>query len=423
MENQNNINPQDQLHEFYKKDNADIVAVDESLKQELIDKMKGQKRKTGNHIVYGIYNNANLGVWVRINDFLVDRTKVTLKDKSYFYHMLAVMVDAGIGLVPALYSLSQRTENQRFMRVLNTIAYHTEQGKSLSENMKQFEDVFDESEIGIVKSGEATGRLDDMLFKLSKKLDDKYELNMKLWGAAIYPIVVLGVLVVVATIMLVWVFPTLLSLFANEGTEISQMPLATRLLVYIQTAVVDYWWLILLILGGIYAGFTAYRSTESGRNNIDRWVLDVPIFGSMLRKVYVLRFVDMIGLLIDAGIPVLQVLEIVGNSFANNVYRIISQEIIEGVRKGEKISENMEKYELLFPAEVVQMIRVGEASASIGKVCDKISIQYQKEIDNALKRLTAVFEPVLIVTVGLFVALLAMAIMGPIFNLSSTLSS
>ncbi len=411
----------DEVQNFYKNDNADIVSDEGGMKVKILNRLKRRVNRKSDDVVYGVYNNANLGIWVKLNDFLIDHGKVSLKDKSYFFHMLAVMVDAGIPLVVALKSLASRSDNGRFTRILNTIAHNTEQGKKFSEAIRRFEDVFDESEVGIVKAGEATGRLDDMLFKLSKKLDSRYELNMKLWGAAVYPIVVFGVLILVASIMLVWVFPTLLGLFSDEGVGLGQLPFATRMLVWIQTALVGYWWLVLTVILSVYGIFTAYKSTDYGRNNWDSRILNMPIFGGLIRKLYVLRFVDMLGLLIDAGVPLIKVLEIIGNSFKNRAYKIVLEEVIENVKLGKKISDSLEDFPLLFPSEVMQMIRTGEASASIGKVSDKVAVQYQKEIDNSIKRLTSVFEPVLIVIVGLFVALLAMAIMGPIFNLSNTL--
>lgn len=409
-----------EVQEFYKHEKADVIGGDIGVKARILAKLRNDKSRVKDDVVYGVYNNANMSLWVRINDFIIDHSSVTLKDKSYFFHMLAVMVDAGIGIVQSLKSLAARTDNQRFTRILNTIAANVEGGATLSDSMRRFENVFDESETQIVASGEATGRLDDMLFKLSGRLDDRYELNMKLWGAAVYPLVVLGVLVVVAAIMLIWVFPTLLNLFGESGVGLGELPLATRMLIVVQNVIVNFWWVILLLLFGAYGLFMAYVGTEWGRVNWDYFKLRIPLLGAMLQKVYVLRFVDMLGLLIGSGVPVLKSLEMIGNSMGNETYKLVVSEIIDGVRVGEKISARMGQFALLFPSEVVQMIRTGESSASVAVVSDKIAVQYKKEIDNGLKRLTSVFEPFLIVTVGLFVALLALAIMGPIFNLGGT---
>jgi type II secretory pathway component PulF len=386
----------------------------------ILEKISGQKVRKNDDIVYGVYNNVNEPLLTRLNDFLIDNSKVQIKDKSYFFHMLAVMLNAGIPLVKALKSLSKRTENRRFARILNTIRYNTEQGLPLADSLLRFEDVFDEFEIGIVKSGESIGKLDEMLFKLSAKLDSKNELNQKLWSASIYPIVVFIVLILVASVMMFWVFPTLLGLFEEGGLGTQKLPWATRALIFIQDLVLGYWWAILGAVAFLYMIFLAFVGTESGRVSYDLFKLKIPYLGVLLKKVYVLRFVDMMAILIDAGVPVVRVLEIVKNSMSNIAYRAVSEEIVEGLKRGESISDLMGKFEFLFPIEVVEMIRTGESSASVSKVSEKISLQYQKEVDFSLRKLTSVFEPAMIVMVGVFVAILALAIMGPIFNLSTT---
>lgn len=386
----------------------------------IIDRVASEKVYKNDDVIYGVYNNVSEPLSVRINDFLIDHSKISLKDKSYFFHMLAVMVNAGIPLVKALKSLSKRTENKRFSRVINTIAYNTEQGLPLADCLLRFEDVFDEFEVGIVRSGESIGRLDEMLFKLSAKLDSKYELSQKLWSASVYPLIVFGVLVLVAFVMMFFVFPTLLGLFEEGGLGTTKLPLATRMLVSFQNLIVNFWWALLAGIGVLYVLFVAYIGTESGRVGFDIFKLKIPYLGVLLRKIYVLRFVDMLAILVDAGVPVVKVLEIVRNSLNNTAYRAVVEDIALGVKNGEKISDLMQKYELLFPLEVVEMIRTGESSASISKVSDKISVQYQKEVDFSLKKFVSIFEPMMIVFVGLFVAVLALAIMGPIFNLSSS---
>ncbi len=385
----------------------------------ILDEVKAIKQFSGEEVIYGVYDNSEMGMFVKLNDFLIDHGKITLKDKSYFFHMLAVMVDAGIPVVQALKSLASRNKNQRFRRVLNTVAYSCENGSNLSESMSRFEDTFDEAEIGIVKSGEATGRLPSMLFKLSAQLDKTYDLHMKLWGAAVYPIAVLCVLILVMVGMLVWIFPTLLNLLSEGGIASENLPFATRLLMGLQTAVVDYWW---AILGGafvFYGIFNMYTRSSYGAVRYDYFKLKVPIVGDLIKRTNVLRFINSLGILIEAGLPVISVLKITGNSLKNRIYKLKIQEVIDHVKSGSKISQSLVDCEFLFPSEVVQMLNVGEQSASLAKVSEKVSDQYQREIDNTLKKLSSVFEPAMILFVGLFVALLALAIMAPIFNLTS----
>lgn len=401
----------------------DSVLNDTSVGGDLLEKVKKFNEIAGEKVIYGVYDNSGKGLLTKMNDFLIDHSKVTLRDKSYFFHMLAVMVDAGIPVVQAVKSLASRSKNMKFSRVLETVTYNCEHGSNLSDAMSRFEDIFDESELGIVRSGEATGRLGDMLFKLSKQLDKKHELNMKLWGAAVYPIAVFSVLVLVAVGMLVWIFPTLLSLLTSSGATEASLPLATRVLIILQSGLVNYWWLILLVLFGGYAVSSVYVHSDYGAVRFDYFKINVPIVGRLVRKVYVLRFISLLGILIEAGLPVISALKITGNSLANRVYKLKVQEIINIVKTGGKISESLRDSEYLFPAEVAQMVSVGETSASLGKISEKIADQYDREIDNTLKQVMSVFEPVMILVVGLFVALLALAIMAPIFNLGSVINA
>ncbi len=389
----------------------------------ILQAVKGRRDMESDGVIYGVYDNKNKGLFQRLNDFLIDHSKVTLKDKSYFFHMLAVMVDAGIPVVSAVKSIAERTENRRFQRVLRTIAYNAEHGLNLSDAMTRYSDVFDESEIGIVRSGEATGRLQSMLFKLSDRLDKRNDLNSKVFSASIYPIAVFSVLILVAIGMLGWVFPTLLNLLQEGGLGEESLPLATRVLIVIQNIVVGYWWLILLLLFGAYGLFLLYVSTEYGLIRWHYFLMRLPVVGKMMRKLYVLRTVDILGLLIESGVPVLKALEITGNSIKNRVYREKIQEVIERVKTGAKISDSLADASFLYPPEVVQMINVGEGTASLGSITQKVAVQYEKELDNSLKRLTSLFEPLMILVVAIFVALLALAIMSPIFNLGSTVGA
>jgi len=332
------------------------------------------------------------------------------------------MVDAGIPVVTALRSFSTRTKNERFARVLSTVAHDSEQGARLSDSMAKFGDIFDEVEIGVIKSGEAVGKLGPMLFKLSDQVGRSHELRMKLWGAAFYPLAVLATLVLVAVAMLVWVFPTLLNLLSESGVGVGDLPLSTRSLIFMEAALTGYWWLMLLVIGVGYGVFKMYTGTEDGKTWWDYIKLRLPVVGPLLRRVYVLQFISLIGVLIDSGLPVITAMEITTNSIPNNVFKIKLRDVIESVRKGEKISNNLENTPFLFPSEVVEMIRVGEKSAALGEVSLKVSAQYQNEIDHMLKKLTSIFEPVMILLVGLFVGVLALAVMSPIFNLSSIIN-
>lgn len=388
-------------------------------KNEFLIKISESGKHRKKDVIYGVYDNKSDSIFTRVNDFFVDHSSVKIKEKSYFFHMLAVMVDAGIPVVHGLRAFASRTDNERFSRVLNTVAYNSEHGFNLSDAMSRFPDVFTDVEIGVIKSGEAVGKLGEMLFKLSDQVGRAHELRMKLWSAAFYPMAVFATLLIVAVAMLVWVFPTLIKLLSEGGIASGSLPLPTRVLIFVQGAVVNYWWIILGGVAVLYGLFKAYTSTERGNTWWDYFKLKMPVAGLLLRRVYVLQFVTLIGVLIESGLPVIQALEITSSAIPNMIFKIKMRDIIENVRAGGKISDSASDAQFLFPPEVIEMIRVGEKSAALGKVAEKVSTQYQMEIDHSLKRLTSVFEPAMILFVGLFVALLALAVMAPIFNLSN----
>ncbi|MFA5947435.1 MAG: type II secretion system F family protein [Candidatus Gracilibacteria bacterium] len=390
--------------------------------QVLLTKIKQIQKQEEDNVIYGVYDNSDKGIFVRINDFLIDRSKVSLKEKSYFFHMLAVMVDAGVPVVTGLKHLAKHAENIRFRRILNTIAYDCERGFPFSDAMTRFDDVFDEADIGIIRAGEVSGKLNSILFKLSEQLDKRHDLSMKIFSASIYPIAVLIVLVVVSIALIVFVLPTLLNLLKEGGITGDKLPFATRVMIFLQQAVYGYWIFMLFGLAALYGIFVFFSSTEKGSTFIDYIKLRIFVVGSLYRKVYVLKFVSMMGLLVDAGIPVLKSISITGNAIVNKIYRIKVNEILKMVKDGKKISEGMEDSEFLFPPDVVQMIRVGESTASLSVVCEKVANQYQREVDNSLKKMTALFEPLMILFVGMFVALIALSIMAPIFNLGQSVS-
>lgn len=384
----------------------------------LLKKLGKTSAPKGSDVIYGLYDAAHQPMFTRLNDFLIDHSKVPLQEKAYFFQLLAVMVDAGIPVIQAVKMLARRTESDRFRRVLNTVAYTVSQGKTLSVSMARFPQVFSEIEIGVVKAGEAAGHLDKMLSRLATQLAKTHELQTKLVTASVYPAVVLVVLVLAGSGMLIWVIPSLLSLLTEGGLSEGDLPFATKLLVTLSYVMSNYWWAVFLGIAILFL-FAKYAiATENGKYRWDLIKLRIPVVGLLLRKVLILRFVSMLGILIEAGLPVVQALTIVATSLDNEIYRLKVFEVIAKVQQGEKISTSLMDTPFLFPETIIQMMAVGEQSASIGFITQKVGVQYDMEIDYSLKRVMALIEPLLIVFVGFTVALLALAILTPIFRLT-----
>jgi type IV pilus assembly protein PilC len=394
----------------------------EDQKQQQLEKLL----KTGSasadprrNIVYGLYDNSTKGLSVRIDDFLIDHSKVSLQEKAYFFHLLAVMIDAGIAVMNAMNILASKTDSVRFARILNTIAYNLKQGTNLSSAMSRFPDVFGDMELGVIRSGEAAGNLDKMLFKLARELDKSNELQIKLVTASIYPVAVMVVLILAATSMMIFVIPSLIGLLKDGGLKEEEFPLMTKVLIAVSGFLMNYWWAVIIALLFLYFLFKAWIQSEGGKYNWDLIKLKMPVIGELLRKVYVLRFVSTLGILIESGLPVIKALEIVAQSLSSQMYSLKTWEVIAKVKNGEKISTSLMDTPFLFPETVTQMLAIGEQTASMGRIAEKVGEHYDREIDHGLKRLTSLFEPIMIVFVGISVALLALAILTPIFKLTS----
>ena len=366
-------------------------------------------------MIYGVTDRRLEPFWVRWNDFLIDRSKVPLKEKAYFFHLLAVMLDAGIPMLQALYILSDKTTNVRFQRVIATMAHFVEGGRPLSDAMAKFPTVFEDAEIGIVKSGEAIGRLDQMMAKLSNQIERTYNVHLKVKGAMTYPIVVLAVLGLATIVVMTMVIPKLKTFFDQSGVA---LPWLTRFVVGTSDAVTNFWWLFVLGALLLFVMGNLFRNTRMGRFKWDYWKLKIPFVGPLLQQAIISKFVRMLGVLASSGLPINRALQILGESMSNKLYQMKVREVVAHVEKGGKISDSLATTPFLFPTTVTQMLSIGENSATLDQASEKLADHYELEIEHSIKNITTVMEPLLIVFVGAAVAVLALAILGPVFSLS-----
>ncbi len=383
----------------------------------LLENLNLDIQQEDKEIIYGVYDNREKNLFVRLNDFFIDHGKVSIKDRSYFFYLLAVMVDAGIPIIQALKILVSRTQNLHFRRVINTMEYGMEhKGEPLHKAMQKFPAVFGDSEIGLVKSGETTGKLDEMLFRLAKQLEQSYELNLKLKSALIYPATIISALIIAAFIVVIFVIPKLKSFFVENHVS---LPMPTQILLSISNFMGNYWWLIIFTtIGAILIG-NFYVNTEQGKFKWHYYLLKTPLIGEMLVKISIIRFVRLLGVLVESGIPITQSLKTCADSIGNEVYRKKLLLTADNIAKGEKISDNLDGASLIFPKTLVEMIRIGENSASLDRSAEKMANHFEREIEHDLKNTMAILEPALIILIGLVVVAMAFAIMSPIFNLSN----
>ncbi len=353
--------------------------------------------------------------WKTLNDFAVGFTKINIREKVTFYQLLAVMINAGVPLIRALYVLADQNKNQRFKQIVHHLAASMEEGQSLSGSMESYPDVFSQSERGMIASGEASGNMDAILKDIAAQVNKNSLIISKVKGAMVYPISIIAIMTVALFLILTMVVPKIMELFDQAG---STLPMTTRVLIGASTFTQTHWVLILLIILATLTGFMIFRRSKRGQYLIDLGVLYLPIFGPILRHLMISRFARMLAALMRSGIPIVKALEINANAIGNEVYRqrieFASQDVAQGIPLGENLTENA----FLFPPMVVSMVLVGEQTAKLHEVADKVADYYENQVDTSIAALSKLMEPIILLIMGAVVGFIVAAIMQPIMQLS-----
>lgn len=344
--------------------------------------------------------------------------RVGRKDVVVFARQLAVMISATVPIVQAIRILVRQTENMSFKIVISEIADEVEGGAKLSATLARYPRIFGDFFIHMVRSGETTGKLDETLNYLADEQEKDYDLISKIRGAMIYPVFILGALIVVAVLMMIFVIPKLTGVLQESGAK---LPFATRILIGTSTFMATYWWLlVLLVIAGVVAFRLAMR-TEQGKDAFDAFKLRVPVFGIIFQKIYITRFSRSLSTLIVSGIPLTRSLEIVADVIGNRVYKKLVLETIQEVEAGNSVATVFERTKVV-PPMLSQMLIVGEQTGKLDSILDKLANFFGKELENLVMNLVALIEPFVIVLLGVAVAGMVMGILLPMYNLSSAIS-
>lgn len=337
------------------------------------------------------------------------------KDVVIFSRQLATMTSSNVPIVKSLRILARQVANRSFQSVISHVADDVDSGSKLSHAMSKFPRVFDEFFIYMIRAGETTGRLDEVLSYLADQKEKEYELNGKIVSALIYPSVIFVGLIGVFVVMMVKVIPNMLTLVVQTGVA---LPWTTKLLIAVSSAFTLGWrWILLTFtLGSI--GFMIMRKRPSGKVLIDRVRLHLPVFGPLYQKIYLTRFSRSLSNLLQSGVPINKSLDIVGDIVGNRVYRNIILRASKDVESGKLISVSMASSRLV-PLMLVQMIGVGEETGRIDVMLAKAAEFYSKEVERTTANLIILIEPLVIIALGLGVAILVAGILLPIYDISS----
>jgi type IV pilus assembly protein PilC len=339
--------------------------------------------------------------------------KVTTKDLTLFSRQLSTLVSAGVPIVQGLGILESQAENPAFKEVLGAVKTDIEGGLSISDALKKHPDAFPDLYCSMIKAGELGGILDTILERLTSYMESSEALKAKVKSAMMYPAIVLSICGGVTVFLLVFVIPTFKTIFSSFG---AQLPLPTQVLMDLSDIMKKYFILIAIAPVAGYKGFLKFYSTPYGMKWCDRQALSVPIFGIIMKKVAVAKFTRTLGTLIKSGVPIMQALETVAATAGNVVIAEAVLQTRESIREGGHISDPLKKSGL-FPNMVTSMISVGEETGSLDIMLSKIADFYDMEVDTAVKGLTSLIEPIVIVVMGVIIGTIVVAMFLPMFGL------
>ena len=340
------------------------------------------------------------------------------KDILDFTTQLAVMIRAGISIRQALDGISEQTTNVKFKKILLEIKSDIESGRQFSEAISKHPKLFGPLYLSMVRASEMSGAFARMLDRIAAYLQQELETRKLVVGASIYPGIIATMAIGVSVFLLTFVLPRFAGVF--EGKE-EALPGPTKFLMSLSDFMVGYWWVILIIAATAIGGFLMFVRTELGGFWWDRAKLSMPVAKRMFRALYISRSLHTMGELLNAGVPMLDTLAITGDISGNRLFRRMWRSVHSSVRQGRKIQTQLSKSKLL-PTSVIQMVAAGEDSGKLGEVLDEVSDYYHRVLRDAIKAVTSMIEPLMIVLMGSIVGFIAMAIILPIFKMSSLVS-
>ena len=339
--------------------------------------------------------------------------RVTAKDKIVFTRQLATLIGAGLPLAQSMRTVHEQTQNKKMQEIVQEVIADIEGGKQLSDSFAKHPEVFDKVFIALVSAGEASGTLDDALRRVAAQQEKDAAMMSKIKGALTYPVIVLVVILLVIGFMLFTVVPQVKNLYKDLGKE---LPVLTQIMVGTADFFINYWWIVVILLGIGGYFFGQWLKTESGIRWKDLFKLNVPMFSGMFRKLYMARFARTGQTLLATGVAMLDMLRISSES-VNNV--VISEGIdraAEKVKGGKALSVALKPEEYMLPM-VPQMIKIGEQSGKIDEMMGKTAQVYEDELDEEIKAISTAIEPILMVVLAVFAGGMVGAILFPIYSL------
>ena len=349
-------------------------------------------------------------------DIFAGLQRIKAKDLTVFSRQFATMINSGLAMLRALTILEEQTENKKFATVLGAVRGDVEAGISLSDALEKHPKVFSSLYINMVRAGEIGGILDDVLNRLASQLEKDDSIRRAVKSAMTYPIMIGSFAVVVLIGMVMFLIPVFAGIYKSLGN--AKLPELTRIMVFLSNQLKSWHGVIIAVaIVGAVLGLRKLKRTDKGREVWDRFKLHVPMgIGEVIRKIVVARFSRTLATLVSAGVPILQAIDITGRSAGNVVIEHAMNAVEISVKEGQTISEPL-KGVGVFPDMVVQMISVGEETGSLDSMLQKVADFYDDEVSAAVKSLTSIIEPIMMLAVGAMVGLVVISMYLPIFDM------
>ncbi len=348
-------------------------------------------------------------------EFLQQFTRITPQDQIIFSRQLATLISAGLPFIASFETLIEQTENPRLKKVIAKVKQDVEGGSTIADALERHPKVFSSLYVNMIRAGEAGGVLDEILNRLAFLAEHEAETRARVKAATRYPIIVIAATAIAFVVLLTFVVPRFVEIYANfKGT----LPMPTRVLIWLNKFVKSYWYLIILSIAGLIFGTRWYINTEAGRLQWDNIKIKLPIFGPIFLKLAMSRFSRIFATLNRSGLPILQTLDIVSATIGNKVISRVIDNVRDSARGGKGLVQPM-RVSKVFPPIVTRMMAVGEETGNMDDMLVKISDYYDTEVEYAIKNLSTLIEPILIVIIGGMVLFLALGIFLPMWNMIS----
>lgn len=347
--------------------------------------------------------------------FLMLIAPIGARDLVIFARQFSVMIAANVPVVESLLILVDQTNNITLKNMLSEIAFEVDGGSFLSDAFSRRPKIFTEFFVNIVRSGESSGKLDEVLNYLADEMEKNYDMISKVKGAMIYPVFILVGLIAVAIVLMIYVIPNLTSILTETGME---LPWSTRIVIATSHFLQGYILFIALAAVGFAFLVRAYLRTYAGKRSWDIVKLRMPIFGKLFKYIYLMRFTRSLSTLLKGGVTITRSLEIVADVVGNTIYRELILETLESINDGNPLSLVMENSKYV-PKMVPQMIAVGEKTGKIDSVLDRVTTFYSRESSNMLDNLSKLMEPIIMVIMGIGVGIMVAAVILPMYNMAN----